>query len=75
MDHEISNDQQRQLQNQQQFYDGLAVVDFLMSQNGDDLHAVLEIAKAEDARCARLILNDGGFWREVIKIVETSLAS
>jgi hypothetical protein len=64
-------EQRRAIQDEQQFYDALAVVDYLMLVHGDEAKA-LRAAQKEDERRAAMIGSDGGFWREVVKIMETS---
>ena len=73
MDSEPTFDQRRAIQDEQQFHDALATVDFLLHLHGGDETAALNAARAEDARRASMIGSDGGFWREVVKIIQTSM--
>ncbi|MEL7452707.1 MAG: hypothetical protein AAGJ50_04965 [Pseudomonadota bacterium] len=73
MDSELTFEQRRAIQNEQQFHDALAAVDFLLHLHGDDETVALKAAQAEDARRAAMIGSDGGFWREVVKVLQTSM--
>lgn len=71
METEPTFEQHRMIQNEQQFYDALAVVDFLLHTHDRDQESALKAAQAEDDRRAGKIgCSDGGFWREVIRILK-----
>lgn len=70
---EMKLGQRHAIQTEQQFYDALATVDFLLHLHGGDETTALNAAQAEDARRASMIGSDGGFWREVVKIIHTSM--
>ena len=73
MDSEPTFEQRRAIQDEQQFHDALAAVDFLLRLHGGDEAAALEMAQAEDARRAAMIGSDGGFWREVVRVLRASI--